>query len=71
MELPPAVVEEMRRAAPEGRVKQLPLFVQDPRVQSRGRAGSVVRATMAQWLDSEEGRRWQTERQGRYKAAEA
>ena len=69
MRLPPAVVEEMRRATPEGLVHQLPLFVVDPRTAARSRAGSVVRSALALWLDSREGREWQAERQRRYESA--
>ena len=69
MALPPGLATELEKVVRGGRVVRQPLFVEDPRVAARPRAHSVVRAKMAHWMESEEGRRWQMERHARYEEA--
>jgi hypothetical protein len=64
----PAVDETLQRATVHG-LKNLPWFQEDPRTQKKNRAGSVVRASLQGWLDSDEGRQWMDTKRKRLEQA--
>ena len=49
-----------RVVSQDGSVAALPLFYEDPRTTARSRAGSVLRANVNRWLESDEGKAWMT-----------
>ena len=53
-----AAFDEARRRGSKGALAPLPLFVQDARTAARSRAGSSVRDSVTQWLQSKEAEDW-------------
>jgi hypothetical protein len=47
-----------QKVSNNGSVAALPLFYEDPRTSKKSRAGSVLRAGVNRWMESDEGKAW-------------